>query len=307
MFVLWGVPGDTPLMAVHNALCRLGHPPVFINQWDILDTDIEMCMSRSLAGFVRIPGQVIDLEKVTAVYVRAYDSQCLSIVARTGQGSAAWEHAGRIDSALQCWANLSPALVVNRPEAMATNCSKPYQALLIQSFGFGIPATLLTTDLEAVLAFWNQHGTIIYKSISGVRSIVSRLTSAHLERLECVRWCPTQFQQYIPGNDYRVHVVGSEVFTCEIFSPADDYRYAARQGAPVAVHAFEMPQEVAERCIALTVGMGLSVAGIDLRLHPDGTWYCLEVNPSPAFPFYQQESGHTIDEAIAHLLLQRLH
>ena len=45
--------------------------------------------------------------------------------------------------------------------------------------------------------------------------------------------CPTQFQEYIPGSDVRVHVAGESVIATEIDSTADDYRYAARSGFEV--------------------------------------------------------------------------
>ncbi len=185
---------------------------------------------------------------------------------------------------------------------MASNSAKPYQALFIQAVGFDVPATLVTTDPDAVLEFWAQHAAVIYKSLSGVRSIVSRLEERHQARLERVRWCPTQFQQYIPGTDYRVHVVGDDVFACEIRSLADDYRYAGRQGLGVEISPYQLPQDVADRCRALTASLGLYVTGIDFRRDPDGRWYCFEVNPSPAYTYYQNASGQPIDEAIADLL-----
>jgi len=52
----------------------------------------------------------------------------------------------------------------------------------------------------------------------------------------------------------------------------------------------------------MTAAMGLAFAGIDLRLTPDGDWYCFEVNPSPGFSYFQFESGQPIDEAVARLL-----
>jgi hypothetical protein len=48
--------------------------------------------------------------------------------------------------------------------------------------------------------------------------------------------------------------------------------------------------------------MNLPVAGIDLRRSPDDEWFCLEVNPSPAFSYYQAHAGLPISEAIARLL-----
>jgi glutathione synthase/RimK-type ligase-like ATP-grasp enzyme len=98
-----------------------------------------------------------------------------------------------------------------------------------------VPETLVTTDPAAVLAFLEEHGEIIYKSVSGVRSKVSKLRSEHLERIEHVSSCPTQFQQHISGVDYRVHVVGDEVFAARLVSTADDYRYADGPGDDLEV------------------------------------------------------------------------
>lgn len=304
MILLWGLPGDTPLVAVRNALCRLGAPVAFIDQRLVLDTEIELVVGIVIEGCVHTPTQEIDLGRITAAYMRPHDTQQLPVIERAGHGSPVWHHAASIDDALYSWAEMTPALVVNRPAAMASNNSKPYQASHIQALGFAIPETLITTDPQAVREFWSQHGKVIYKSISGIRSIVSRLSSDQLERLENVRWCPTQFQQHISGNDYRVHVIGEDVFACEIISAADDYRYAARRGVAVEIRSYTLPGDIADRCRALTISMGLSVVGVDLRCTPDGRWYCFEVNPSPAFTYYQEATDQPIDEAIAHLLLR---
>jgi glutathione synthase/RimK-type ligase-like ATP-grasp enzyme len=223
-------------------------------------------------------------------------------VEETGESSPAWRHALGVEDCLLSWAELTPALVVNRPDTSAGNSSKPYQAAQIRSIGFATPDTLITTDPAAALGFWRRHGRVVYKSISGVRSIVSRLTPSHLDRLADVSWCPTQFQQYIPGNDYRVHVVGNEVFACEIICEADDYRYASRQGATAEIRPYDLPASCADRCRALVAAMGLLVAGLDLRRGAEGEWYCFEVNPSPGFTYYQEATNQPIAQAIAQLL-----
>lgn len=48
--------------------------------------------------------------------------------------------------------------------------------------------------------------------------------------------------------------------------------------------------------------MNLPLAGIDLRRTPQDEWYCFEVNPSPAFSFYEQITGQPIARAVALLL-----
>jgi glutathione synthase/RimK-type ligase-like ATP-grasp enzyme len=129
--------------------------------------------------------------------------------------------------------------------------------------------------------------------------VPEKAVGRHRERLGDVAWCPTQFQQYIPGVDHRGHLVRESVFACEIRSASgdvafDDYRYASRDGVTITIHASTLPDEVAERCRMLTSDLGLSLSGIDLRLTPAGEWYCFEVNPSSAFTYYQEATGHPI-------------
>jgi glutathione synthase/RimK-type ligase-like ATP-grasp enzyme len=114
--------------------------------------------------------------------------------------------------------------------------------------------------------------------------------------------CPSQFQQYIPGTDFRVHVVGDEVFSCEIRSEADDYRYAAPGLASAQVRSATLPKDLAERCTAASSAMGLQVSGIDFRRAQWDEWFCLEINPSPGFTFYESATGQRIAAAIAGLL-----
>jgi RimK-like ATP-grasp domain len=304
MILLWGLSADSPLAQVHSALCRREAEVAFIDQRDVLEIEVELLVNGTVQGMVRTPDRVVSLDQVTAAYVRPYSSAQLPAIERAGKFSAAWQHAVSIDDALISWADLASAHVVNRPTAMATNSSKPYQALFIQAIGFEVPATLITTDIDAARDFWAEHTAVIYKSLSGVRSIVSRLEERHNTRLEQVRWCPTQFQQYVLGTDYRVHVIGDEVFACEISSRADDYRYAARQGLSVDIRPYQLPQDVADRCRELTKSLGLSVTGIDFRRDPEGRWYCFEVNPSPGFTYYQAACDQSIDEAIADLLIR---
>src|SRR5262249_55556680 len=156
-----------------------------------------------------------------------------------------------------------------------------YQLALIRAQGFLTPDTLIATEPAAVMEFLAHHGQLVYKSVSGVRCIVSRLSPDHLERLGDIRLCPTPFPGYVSGRDYRIHVVGDAIFACEIVSEADDYRYAAQAGEEVELKATSIPTLLAERCRALAATLGLVVAGIDLRLTPGGEWYCFEVNPSP--------------------------
>jgi glutathione synthase/RimK-type ligase-like ATP-grasp enzyme len=303
MIILWGLREDTPLASVLAELEYNDAPVIFIDQRVVLQSEITLNVDGAVSGTVRVPGASIDLESVTAAYVRPYDSWRINPVARAGRDSPESRHALSFDETLWLWAELTPSRMVNRPSAMASNSSKPRQALTIGAHGFGIPETLLTTDADAVRAFKAKHGTVVYKSIGGTRSIVSRLTSEHEARMPDAASCPTQFQQYVPGIDYRVHVVGDEVFCTRIESKADDYRYGARQGATVSMEPASLPDDWPDRCRALAADLDFLLAGIDLRCTPDGAWYCFEVNPSPAFTFYDRH-GQGIARAVSRLLAE---
>ena len=71
-----------------------------------------------------------------------------------------------------------------------------------------------------------------------------------------LRWCPTQFQRRIAGVDYRVHMVGEEVFACRTESEADDYRYDG--GAKIV--ACTTDPGLARRCQKLSRRLGITFA-----------------------------------------------
>jgi glutathione synthase/RimK-type ligase-like ATP-grasp enzyme len=201
---------------------------------------------------------------------------------------------------LNRWAEVAPARVVNRAAPMGSNFSKPFQAQLIRRFGFEVPETLITNDPELVKVFRARHQRIIYKSISGVRSIVQTFNDGDMDRLESIRWCPTQFQAFIDGTNVRVHTVGQKVFATAISTDATDYRYAHRQGGnPAELKAVELSDDLAEMCVKLSAGLGLALAGIDLKITKDNRVYCFEVNPSPAFSYYEANTGQPIALAVA--------
>jgi glutathione synthase/RimK-type ligase-like ATP-grasp enzyme len=202
-------------------------------------------------------------------------------------------------------AALLPALVVNRPAAGWTNLAKPYQLQAIARAGFAVPDTLVTTTPDAARDFVARHGRVVYKSISGLRSIIATLDArdgATEARLAGVRTGPVQLQQWIAGRDHRVHVVRDRWFATAIDCAAADYRYAARDGIPLAMTPATIPARLGARLVELTRAMDLVLSGIDLRRTADGEWFCFEVNPSPGFTFYADATGQPIADAIAAVL-----
>jgi hypothetical protein len=302
MVLLWGIPSDPPMAAVERILKRDKVPHAYLDQRAILETELTLSAGEKIGGTLRVAGDEIRLEDVQAVYPRPYDWEFLKPIADAGPQSTEFLHATAFQQALSIWLDLTPALVLNRPREMALNYSKPYQAAMIEAAGFAIPETLLTTDPAAVRDFRQTHGAVIYKSVSCVRSIVSQLRPEDETRLDNVSWCPTQFQRRITGPEVRVHVIGGEIFASEIVSNADDYRYAPLSGDSLEIRPYDLPADCAAKCRSMAEAMGFIIAGVDLRCD-NGTWYCFEVNPSPGFMYYQEQTGQPIDEAVARLLV----
>jgi RimK-like ATP-grasp domain len=300
LILLWGLGTERPFEVMCEEVARQGLPTLLVDQINVDETEVELTVGAEVSGRIRTREREVDLRSLTAAYVRPCDTRLLPAVARAGPESDLWRHAAHVADMLSIWVELTDALVVNRFSSMGANGSKPYQLDLIRRQGFSVPDTLVTTDPEAVREFYERHGVLIYKSVSSVRSIVARFEPEQLERLEDVAHCPTQFQQYVPGTDHRVHVVGDEIFPCEIICGATDYRYPGDED--VELRACRLPPEIEERCFRMAVAMDLPVAGIDLRRTPEGEWFCLEVNPSPAYSYYQAHAGLPISAAVARLL-----
>jgi len=280
--LLWGTRGDGAVAAVASALARIGAAVVVTDGSDIGSVDIGGELTT--VGGLRLP-----LADITGVLVRPPETTEPSVY-----------------GALAAWTELTPAVVLNRLSAGASNRSKPYQLRLLKEAGFEIPDTLVTTDPRDVRAFCADHGQIVYKSTSGVRSIVRLLKPSDESRLGDVCACPTQFQQYISGIDHRVHVVGRELFAARIESGAVDYRYATPAERSTRMWSVTLPEDVAGKCHAAATTLGLGLAGIDLRLGTDGRWWCFEVNTSPGFIWFEQQTAQPIAAAIAQVLTRRL-
>lgn len=303
MILLCGIPSETPLRMVACALDALGAEYRFVNQRHVAGYALEWGIADGIVdGNLHLTDETIRLADVRAAYSRLMDDRLLPELDDDPEGSPARRHARGFHDAFYRWLEVAPGRIVNRADPQGSNGSKPYQAQLIMRHGLNVPETLITNDPDAVLAFWRQHGSVIYKSMSGVRSIVAALDPGDLRRLDDIRWCPVQFQALIEGIDVRVHVVDREAFATEIASDTLDYRYARRNGGSAELRATELPALVVQRCVALAHALDLPFAGIDLKITASGEVFCFEVNPSPAFSFYEANTGQPISQALARYL-----
>ncbi len=256
------------------------------------------------SGYIAGSDWKLDLSELTGVYVRylgAEGRQPPPDIAPQAVPAMYYEY----DSGLMALLEDLPCAVVNRLGGGMSNNSKAYQALLVRQCGLLTPPTLVTNDPHAARRFYDEcNGEVIYKSLSGIRSIVRRLGPEQLSRLPLLSHGPAQFQAFIPGENVRVHTVGDQVFATRVYSEAVDYRYAGREGHEVRMEPIQLQPKIAESCLGLARKLDLLLTGIDLKETPDGQYFCFEVNPSPGFLYYERHARQPISMALADLLHQ---
>jgi|SRR5690348_8063648 len=304
--LICGIPSEPTLASVICRLARMRVPFAVINQRQFAGYRMTLRFQLAhLRGRLQTPNGSYDLHRFRSAFLRTMDYRYLPELEHAVPTCRLMRQAVRLHETLNAWANLAALAVLNRPIAMTSNGSKPYQLQLLRSNGFLVPATLVTDEPDLVREFARRHCKVIYKSISSNRSIVRLLSKHDLKRLSDIRSCPTQFQQYIPGFDLRIHTIGSKWVGTAAHTAAVDYRYAQRDGLAVKFERFDGLRDVGKRCIRMAQILGLGLAGFDFRIAGSGEAYCLEVNPMPAFEYYEAQSGQPISLIVAEFLAGR--
>ena len=301
MILLWGVMDDEPMAMTAAALARAGAEYVFLDHAKVFTSEIECTLAPQGVQrcIVTADATTIDLSAVTVAYVRGAPLRDYEEMQGRSFDDPLALRAMGFEIKLKAWLDASDALVINRSDASATNNSKPYQLAQIRQAGFAIPETFITNEPDAAREFLARNPESIYKSVSGVRSIVRRVGEMQRASIDDVRWCPTLFQRVVPGTNYRAHVIGDEVFAVRIASDQLDYRYGQ-----TSMTAITLPREIEQRCRELTERLGLYFSGIDLMLTPEGEWFCFEVNPSPGYPYFEMAGGQPIAAALAAFMVE---
>ncbi|WP_133740962.1 ATP-dependent carboxylate-amine ligase [Actinorugispora endophytica] len=201
------------------------------------------------------------------------------------------------------------------PPHVLRRIAKPLQLLRARDLGLDIPDTLVSTDPDAVLAFYERHnGNVVSKRIGHLRPALSDdgfryaepFTRRDLRHAEAVRAAPVIFQEYVAKRlELRVTVVGEAVFTAAIHSQAAnrtryDWRHYDTASTPHRPH--RLPDDVAARCVELVRSFGLAFGTLDLVLTPEGRHVFLEVNPNGQYLWIEHLTGLPISAAVAGLL-----
>lgn len=245
------------------------------------------------ASWLRVAGRRYDLDPVGGYFCRIID---LSKLEPDPQLAARWRW---LVTALLAWLDHLPGHVVNRPSMWADNGTKPLHEARLGRAGFCVPESLTSSDPNRLRTF-AAEGTTIVKALSGVRATARLVGPDEFDGFTAKRG-PVHLQRYIAGNDVRVHVCGTRIHAQEIEAPAVvDYRIA--DAANIRMTDCDLPAVLAEQVVTSTRDAGMLLAGWDLKVDSDGTYWVLETNPMPGYDWYDRKLGGAVTASLLDLL-----
>ena len=107
---------------------------------------------------------------------------------------------------------------------------------------------------------------------------------------------PVHLQEFIRGDDVRVHVVGDRYQAELVKCPTVDYRLDHELSKHFPDH--QLPDDLAQQIVKATQAFGLTFAGWDFKLTPEGEYFCLEANPMPGYDGYDRRCNYKITDLL---------
>jgi hypothetical protein len=203
-----------------------------------------------------------------------------------------------LTGALHPWLDGVAGPVANRTRAGAHNGAKPFHETILAGMGFNVPESLTSCDTGELMEFIARAPTVS-KTLSGVRAQTEVATTESLANFDPASG-PVHLQRRVDGDDARIHVAGDHLLAQRVpSSGVVDYR---RAGGFAGIEVFDPPADICEAVIAGSKELGLDFAGWDFLISPDGTYWCLEVNPMPGYAGYDTQC----DGQITRILLRHL-
>jgi hypothetical protein len=199
-------------------------------------------------------------------------------------------------AALVGWLLAHPAVRTPNRSMWSSVNSKPAALVLADQLGLRPPATLVTNDRAAALAFLDGRDKIA-KPVAGgdlARPLDDAIAMA--TRRDGPFAAPAILQERLVPPEVRVYVIGDATFAFEVRSRHLDYR-AAGDAQVIALDA--TPDGIVAPLVRLARAMQLEFCAADFKTAADGSLRFLEVNTSPMFARFDHASGGRLCDALA--------
>lgn len=267
------------------------------------------------AGEIVHRGRAVPLESIGAVHCRSWqfrrarDSDPIEEHLRLHEMRAGLASLGR---------SLGDRFWINRPWREEAVESKMVQAIDARRFGLATPESIVTSDPEAALRFFDRcEGDVVVKQLSDVSLIddseadceegavygffTERVPREAIEQGgEAIRSAPVLLQRRVEkAADLRVTVVGERVFVHRIESQASEIsRTDFRKELSLAHAPIDPPPVIMDRLVAMVRSWGLHFAACDFVETPEGRQVFLEANPSGNWLWLEGPDRQPILEAV---------
>jgi glutathione synthase/RimK-type ligase-like ATP-grasp enzyme len=194
---------------------------------------------------------------------------------------------------------------------------KALQLTLARKLGFNVPDTIVTSDEAAARHFIRSHRSVITKPIQAEFFVRKDATYNFYTKkidkttdLTGLNLAPAIFQSALDASlDLRITVIGDQVFAASIQenntdtdSAVRDWRIGIYKGG-MTIRAYDLPPDIAAKCIALVHKLGLKFGAIDMILDNAGKYWFLENNPNGQWAFVEEATNQPMGKALAELLM----
>lgn len=204
---------------------------------------------------------------------------------------------------------LNPPMVV---DSIYEN--KIMQAHFAHEVGFETPRSVISNDWDlAFHSFGDKQVSVklpngrMYLEDKFYHMLTTKVDKEKYEKLRATLPFPGIWQEFIhKKREWRVTVVGDKVFSASIYvseRAKADWRKLQFYEDDVQFRDEKLPNDIAERCIALLRKMKMRYGAFDLIECDDGSFVFLEVNLIGAYHWLVDKFGFPIPEAIADELM----
>lgn len=222
---------------------------------------------------------------------------------------------------------------VNPVEEQGKISYKPYQLVLAKSVGLKIPRTIITNDVKNANNFVASNKESIYKVLSWYFNVpdapeISGLTNDEIFKLyshtscetiyttkikstdinryqSSVKNAPCQFQELIIKKyEYRINVVGSDIFTAKINSQHKEHtRLDWRKDQLADMYSISgLPKNIEDKIVEFHKRSGLVIAAYDFIEDINGEFYFLECNPGGQWLWIEDKLKMPISDSLVEYL-----
>lgn len=206
-------------------------------------------------------------------------------------------------------------------EGLYVGSNKWLQLVEAQKVGLPVPhPSLMSNDPAAIKQFCFELKTLAMKTIrvallkypqegTGLlHTLRIRSDDLNDQDFQRMRFVPMFLQRYIEKKlELRITVVGDRAFPCAIYSQEqEETRHDWRSQiftSPIRHESFDLPKEIADKCVALTHSLGLHFGAIDMALTPDDEYVFFEINQNGEWAWVEIQTGLQISKAIADILI----